>query len=168
MSPSAGGPAWLLLLPVVYLIWFFWSIRSTAAPAAPANGTSAVPTEARRYIRGVIGAGAVAMAVGVAQWPPADLLPFGLCVLVAAGASCCKLRLPGMVRTISTSFVVILFAAAELRWAEAMLVAAVAGVVQTYWNARTRPQTVRVLFNVSTVVLRASTACAAGRAGPRR
>lgn len=160
MSSSHGAQSWIILVPIAYLILFFWRIRST--PIQPQAASSAqIPLKAQLYTRAVAITGGILLVAGLANWASLDPLWFAVCVALAALASCGKVRLPGMVGNISTNFVVILFAASEMQWAETMVIAAVAAVVQTYWKARNRPQLVKVAFNVATVILSASAASAA-------
>jgi hypothetical protein len=160
MSSSHGVQSWIILVPIAYLILFFWRIRAT--PIQPQAAASAqLPIKAQFYIRAVAIAGGILLVAGFANWSSLDPLRFAVCVAVAAIASCGKVRLPGMAGNISTNFVVILFAASELQWAETMAIASLAAIVQTYWKARTRPQLIKVAFNVATVILSATAAYAA-------
>ncbi|MFN0103487.1 MAG: hypothetical protein ACKV2U_15520 [Bryobacteraceae bacterium] len=161
MSSSQEIQAWIILLPIAYLIWFFRRIRSKPIETQGAAGSTRIPMKAQLYIQAVAVAGGILLVAGSATWASLDSVRFAACVAAAALASGCKVRLPGMVGTISTSFVVILFAASELQWGETMALAAVAAVVQSYWKARRRPLPTQVIFNVATVVLSSTAAYAA-------
>ena len=153
--------AWIILLPIACLIWFFWRIRSKPMEAPASVRSMEIPMKAQFFIWAVAVAGGILFIAGCARWSPVDPMRFAVCAAVAALASGCKVRLPGMAGTISTSFVLILFAASELHWGETMAIAAIAAVVQSYWKARNRPVYTQLIFNVATVVFSSTVAVAA-------
>jgi len=128
---------------------------------AGAGSSMQIPVKAQLFVHGVAVLGASLLVVGLVQWSSLDPIRFAVCLAVAALASVCKVRLPGMVGTISISFVVILFAASELEWGEMMAMAALAGAVQSYWRAGRRPRPTQVFFNMAALVLSSAAAYAA-------
>jgi hypothetical protein len=160
-SSSGQFQAWFILLPIAYLMWFFWQIKSTPMPSAAPAQTADIPRRARYFVYAIAAAGAGLLAVGLAQWVPLDSGDFAFCLALAALAAGCKVRLPGMLGSFSTSFVVILFAAFELQMGEALSIAAVVGLVQSYCNASKRPRPTQVIFNVGNLIVSTAAAFAA-------
>lgn len=158
LAPLPWKEVWLVPIPAGYLIWFFWKIRTRARCSIGGTNRPGIPLAAQRYIHGVIAMGLVLGVLGLTRLASGDWMRFALCLLASVVASCFKVRLPGMAGTISTNFVLIVFAAAELGWGETLLIGAVAAIIQTYWSARTRPRPLQVSFNVSAVVLSATAA----------
>ena len=74
-------------------------------------------------------------------------------VLLASLASTLKVRLPGITGTISVNFLFILIAVAVFTFAETVLLAAVAGLIQCLWRPKSRPRLLQVSFNVAALAL---------------
>jgi hypothetical protein len=72
-------------------------------------------------------------------------------VLLALLASTLKVHLPGITGTISVNFLLILIAVAVFTFAETVLLASVACILQCLWRPRSRPRIVQVSFNVATL-----------------
>ncbi len=110
-------------------------------------------------------AGDLVLAAGLAMWNSPSQGRFAAWVAVAALPSCCKVKLPGKVGTTSTNLridTLCRFLDAERQ--DNGDCSGMGVVTETYWNARTRTRALRGLFNVATVVLGSSMACAACRA----
>jgi len=73
--------------------------------------------------------------------------------LLAWLSSTLKVRLPGINGTISVNFLFILVAIAEFTFAETVLLASSACVVQCLWRTRSRPRFVQVSFNVAVLAI---------------
>lgn len=159
LLPSQGvavpAVAWLLLMPVLYLVHFFQGLDS---PASGENESGAakpagLPRNAQLYAEAVIASGGALLVYSLlhAAWDePARFLVFLAVSLVAAG---CKLRLPGMTSTLSIGFVPLLIAAIEFPLGEALLMAALVGAMQCLWKAQNRPTSLQVLFNAACLCL---------------
>lgn len=72
-----------------------------------------------------------------------------------------KVRLPGLIGTITPGFVIVLVAMAKLDWAGTVAVGCLCGLVQTMWRAKTRPTAAQVLFNVAVMAISSAVAHAA-------
>ena len=161
----AGGhwmdaKAWLILLPLLYLVHFFTALSKTHDGAtAGSNAASKLPPRASAYIRMVIVAGAMLGVAGLLGWQVKDPLKLVVFGVLTAAASVCKIRLPGITGTLSLNFVVLIVAISELDIWEAVFLGAVAAVVQGLWRPKQRPVPVQVAFNAACLML--STALAA-------
>ncbi|MBL8241084.1 MAG: hypothetical protein JNM66_26920 [Bryobacterales bacterium] len=158
MAATQSIHAWIFLLPLVLLISFFWRIRKNPVQLEKSNAGQSLPRRAELFIHLTVLAAGALTVLGLFRWSTDDSNRFLAFAVMAALASGFKLRLPNMVGTISTNFVVILFAASELQWVETMVIASIAAVVQSYWRAKSRPKPIQVVFNVSAVVLSSTAA----------
>jgi hypothetical protein len=64
-----------------------------------------------------------------------------------------KVRLPGMMATISVGFVVTLFAITELPFFQTIVITAVIGTAQALWKPEQRPSAMKTIFSVSSLIL---------------
>jgi hypothetical protein len=158
VASSGSRDGWLLASAVLVLVAFFRRVATRPSTAAEAGRSNGVPVRLQVFVGALALAALTLLAAGLAQWEDRDPVRLGVFLAVAGLASGFKVRLPNMTGTISTNFVVILFAAVELAWLEAMLVAVVAAVVQSYWRARTRPKAIQVIFNAANLVASVSLA----------
>jgi hypothetical protein len=159
LSGQAFRPeAWLLLLPPIYLIHFYYglSLRKQADDRRedPESGGALSPA-AKLYISLVIAAGLTLLSWGLFHWEPAHGIRFAGYLAVVVLASTLKVRLPGMTGTIAVNFVVLLAAILALSLSELTVIAATAALVQSLWKTRRRAPAFRVFFNVATLVLSA-------------
>jgi hypothetical protein len=76
-----------------------------------------------------------------------------LAVMLALLASTLKVRLPGITGTISINFLFVLVSTALFTFAETVLLAALAGLVQCLWRAKSWPRLVQISFNVATLAI---------------
>lgn len=83
------------------------------------------------------------------QWN--DLPRYSCYLILALWASGMKVNLPGVTGTMSVIFLFILIGLKELSCAETLLMGFAGTVIQCYWNAKTRPKLVQVLFNVGSM-----------------
>ncbi len=160
---TVGVEAWLVVLPLLYLVHFFYGLSIGRRPgAATASDDAALqpglPVAAKAFIGVVVGLGVAVLAYAVAQWTSADPVRFAGFAALAVVAATWKVRLPGMVGTISLGFVVVLVSIIELSLAETALLCAAMGAVQSVWKTARRPALHQVVFNMSTLVVSASLA----------
>ena len=161
LLPLAGQhmapEAWLMLVPPLYLAHFYGvlTMRETAGGTPPAKQRveGGLPAPAQFYIGAVVAAGATVLAFAAMHWDSPDLLRFGCFALAALLASACKVRLPRMTSTISLGFVLLLLAASELRFSEAVMLGGMVGAFQTLWKPARRPKSLQVLFNAACLTL---------------
>ncbi|HTU40541.1 MAG TPA: HD domain-containing phosphohydrolase [Candidatus Aquilonibacter sp.] len=105
----------------------------------------------------------ITVSVGIAviasafwHWQSADLTRFACYLIVAALASSLKVQLPGIDGTMSVNFLFILLGVMELSLPETLAIGCTATFVQSVWQARNRPDPVKILFNVFGMMANAS------------
>jgi diguanylate cyclase (GGDEF)-like protein/putative nucleotidyltransferase with HDIG domain len=109
--------------------------------------------KARAFIATFIFAGFAVLGYAGWQFHTHDLLRF-LCYLgIAVLASGMKVRLPGIMGTMSVNFLFILLCVIELGFGETAVIGTVASLVQYFWKSRSRPKTVQVAFNLSAIAV---------------
>jgi diguanylate cyclase (GGDEF)-like protein/putative nucleotidyltransferase with HDIG domain len=90
-----------------------------------------------------------AALVAVAQWDGENPLRLAFCLIFAVMTSKLKVRLPGIVGSMSVNYVFILMAILELPLAQAILVGMAANVAQSTLAAVSRPAPVQIAFNIA-------------------
>src|SRR6266849_10585366 len=116
------------------------------------NSMPPTSTKARAYIGFTLLAGVLSVFVAIfysGQW--VDLSRFLCYLALALLASGMKVSLPGVTGTMSVIFLFILIGIRELGLAETVLMSCLGVFVQCYWNAKTKPKPVQVLFNVASM-----------------
>src|SRR4051794_30140062 len=108
---------------------------------------------ARIYIGVVLTAGAAALGNGLSFWQLQDPARFVCYLLIAAVASCLKVRLPGITGTMSVLFVVLLAGIVDLGLPETIVVGVASVLCQCFWHAKVKPRAVQLLFSVANVAL---------------
>lgn len=168
-SKSISPASWLAVLPLLYLVHFFYGLSRGARPkgsggsAGLTGAASGLPSSARWFVGSVVVAGALIFAFALFNWSCADPLRFAGYAALALVASTWKVRLPGMVSTISVNFVIILVAILELSMGETMLISAGVAALQSLWRTARRPRLHQIAFNMSALVISAAAAFAVGR-----
>jgi hypothetical protein len=169
LVPSSGrtvsGEAWLILLPLVYLVHFFLGLAEwrSSALARGDRPRASLPPGARMYVIGVVAAGVILLTAAMLQWEskiPARFLSY---LVLAVVASTLKIRLPGLQETITPAFVLLLVAIAHLAFAETVIMAALCGAMQVLWRPARRPMLAQVVFNPATLALSAAFAFGVSR-----
>ena len=148
---SFGGEAWLILLPLVYLVHFFVGLAHwKAAPGShEEQGGAGLPRAARKYVWGVLAAGVLVLAAAALGWQSPDPARFAVYLAFGLVTATLKVRFPRMTGTISVSFVPLLVTIAEMSFAEAVLTGVLVAAVQSLWKPERRPQRIQVLFNAA-------------------
>lgn len=108
-----------------------------------------MPNQAKAYIATIAALATATLALVASQWNPENLQRFVLLFALAMLASAMKIRLPGFKTTISPNFVFVLLGIAMLSFGETVLFGLGGALVQTLWNAQSRPKPVQVLFNAA-------------------
>src|SRR5579863_7428086 len=116
-----------------------------------------LPTKAFVGITASIGV--VVLGYVLSHWHSQDLVRFFCYLAVAVLASSLKVQLPGIDGTMSVNFLFILLGVVELSLAETLVIGCTATLVQSVWQARSRPDPVKVLFNVLGMMANASALC---------
>ncbi len=157
----AAPEGWLILLPLLYLVHFYYILSSGRGPSPTSSDdapATELPARASIYIYMIIAAGFGLLVYGALHWQSQSVSQFLGYFVMALLAGTCKVRLPRLTSTISLSFVLILVAIAELGYAEAVWLSASVAVVQTMWRARRPLKPIRVAFNTANLVLSTSAA----------
>jgi len=158
---SFDAVSWVPVIALLYLLHFFHGLSLN-----PHNGSgehksaTALPIRAAVYVGVIVTLGTALLAAAGISWHSQDPLRFTGYLIATGLLSTCKVRLPRMTSTISVSFVPLIAANAELPFPEIAVLSAVAAVVQSVWNAKTRPRAVQIGFNAACLVV--SSACAYG------
>jgi diguanylate cyclase (GGDEF)-like protein/putative nucleotidyltransferase with HDIG domain len=105
-------------------------------------------TRTKLFVVTTVSVGIVVMSSAFWHWQSADLTRFVCYLIVAALASSLKVQLPGIDGTMSVNFLFILLGVMELSLPETLAIGCTATLVQSVWQARKRPDPVKVLFNV--------------------
>lgn len=162
LVPSGGkavsGEAWLILIPLVYLVHFFMGLvewhSSTAVIGDQSN--EALPRAARMFVAAVVSAGVVLLTAAAVYWESHSLARFATYLALAVVASTLKIRLPRLHGTLTPAFVLVLIAIAQLSFSETMIMAALGGAVQVLWRSARRPTLAQAVFNPACLALSAA------------
>jgi len=157
---AVSGEAWLILLPMVYLVHFFLGLAEwhASSPAVGEQPNAPLPRPAQFYLICIVTAGVMLLGVTALCWQSGNLARFVIYLALAVLASTFKTRLPYVQGTLTPAFVLLLAAIAQLSFAETTAMAAVLGVVQVLWRAARRPMLAQVLFNPACLALSAALA----------
>ena len=120
--------------------------RRSTYPLGDEAGT--MSTRTKLFVGTTVSIGLVVLSSAFLHWQSADLTRFACYLLVAALASSLKVQLPGIDGTMSVNFLFILLGVMELSLPETLAIGCTATFVQSVWQARRRPDPVKVLFNV--------------------
>ena len=153
----AQPEAWIILLPLLYLVHFFYGLSIGAKnPEATAEASLAgqlVPRTAAIYMRIALAVGALLLARALVVFDTLDPARFIAFFALGVVASTWKLRLPGMPATISLGFVVTLFSIAEMPLSQAIVISAVTSLVQVFWKAQRRPAALQTAFSMASLAI---------------
>ena len=92
--------------------------------------------------------GAVSIGTGFAQWHTANMVQFVAYLAIALVASGLKVDLPGVSGNMSVNFLFVLLSIQELGFAQSLIIGGLSAMVQIFWNPRSRPKAVHVIFNI--------------------
>jgi hypothetical protein len=153
----AQPEAWIILLPLLYLVHFFYGLsigakNPDATADVPPSGHAA-PRNAGIYMRLALGVGALLLARSLVAFDAVDPARFVAFLSLGAVASTWKIRLPGMPATISLGFVVTLFSIAEMPLSQAIVISAVTSLMQVVWKAERRPSTLQTVFSMASLAI---------------
>src|SRR3954469_1638272 len=109
---------------------------------------ASISVKSRAFILMMVVLGAVSIGTGIAQWHTANMVQFVAYLAIALVASGLKVSLPGVSGNMSVNFLFVLLSIQELGLAQALIVGGLAAMVQIFWNPRTRPKMVHVIFNI--------------------
>jgi diguanylate cyclase (GGDEF)-like protein/putative nucleotidyltransferase with HDIG domain len=109
---------------------------------------NSMPIRARAFIAITAVSGVAVLLTACLHWHSGDLLKFLCYLLIAILASTMKVKLPGMDSTMSVNFLFVLLGVVELSLAETLVIGCAAALVQSLWKTTSRPDPVKVLFNI--------------------
>jgi diguanylate cyclase (GGDEF)-like protein/putative nucleotidyltransferase with HDIG domain len=116
-------------------------------------------TRTKLFVGITVSMGLLVLCSALWHWQSADLARFSCYLAVAVLASGLKVQLPGIDGTMSVNFLFILLGVMELSLPETLVIGCTATLVQSVWQARSRPDPVKVLFNVFGMMANASAFC---------
>ena len=157
IAPDSRPEAWIILLPLAYLIHFYSAVDGVKVPAYPPD-LRQLPRPARIFAHTMIAAGAVILGEAFVSWTSSDSLRFLAFLALGLVAATWKVRLPGMTGTVSVGFVVVLLAALQLSFPETAFISAAVGIVQCIWRPQQKPLPIQVLFSAACLVTSSSVA----------
>ncbi len=125
----------------------------------PPAKNDAMSTRTKLFVGITVSMGLLVLCSALWHWQSADLARFSCYLAVAVLASGLKVQLPGIDGTMSVNFLFILLGVMELSLPETLVIGCTATLVQSVWQARSRPDPVKVLFNVFGMMANASAFC---------
>ena len=125
----------------------------------PPAKNDAMSTRTKLFVGITVSMGLLVLCSALWHWQSADLARFSCYLAVAVLASGLKVQLPGIDGTMSVNFLFILLGVMELSLPETLVIGCIATLVQSVWQARSRPDPVKVLFNVFGMMANASAFC---------
>ena len=112
---------------------------------------------AKLYIATVLTAGALSLAYAMAGWNCADPLHYVCQLAIALVASGLKVTLPGILSTMSVSYVFVVLSMMEFSYPETVALACMATAVQCLWRPKYPPKLLQLAFNVASMAIAVST-----------
>jgi diguanylate cyclase (GGDEF)-like protein/putative nucleotidyltransferase with HDIG domain len=109
---------------------------------------ASISVKSRTFILMMVVLGAVSIGSGVAQWHTANMVQFVAYLAIALVASGLKVDLPGVSGNMSVNFLFVLLSIQELGLAQALIIGGLSAMVQIFWNPRSKPKMVHVVFNI--------------------
>ena len=119
----------------------------------------AMSTRTKLFVGITVSMGLLVLCSALWHWQCADLARFFCYLAIAVLASGLKVQLPGIDGTMSVNFLFILLGVVELSLPETLVIGCTATLVQSVWQSRSRPDPVKVLFNVFGMMANASAFC---------
>jgi diguanylate cyclase (GGDEF)-like protein/putative nucleotidyltransferase with HDIG domain len=116
-------------------------------------------TRTKLFVGITVSMGFMVLCSALWHWQSADLPRFFCYLAVAVLASGLKVQLPGIDGTMSVNFLFILLGVLELSLPETLAIGCAATLVQSVWQTRSRPDPIKVLFNVFGMMANASVFC---------
>jgi diguanylate cyclase (GGDEF)-like protein/putative nucleotidyltransferase with HDIG domain len=111
---------------------------------------TSMPLKAKVFVSSLVAlVGLAVLTFGVSHWQSQDLTRYLCYFFLAMGASCLKVRLPGITGTMSVNFLFILIGILELSFSETLALGCCATLVQCFWHVKARPKAVQILFNLA-------------------
>jgi diguanylate cyclase (GGDEF)-like protein/putative nucleotidyltransferase with HDIG domain len=118
---------------------------------------------AKIYIGLYYGGGLACLLYAARHWSCADPLHFVCHLLTALIASGLKVQVPGIMSTISVSYVFVVLSMIEFGYPETAVVASMAILAQSLWKTRRAPRVLQIGFNLAAIDIAVSAAYAVYR-----
>jgi diguanylate cyclase (GGDEF)-like protein/putative nucleotidyltransferase with HDIG domain len=112
-----------------------------------------MPRAAKLYVGVTVLAGLGTLTAGLMSWHSDNLTRFICYFIIANLASGFKVHLPGITGTMSANFLFVLISVTTMSLPESLVIACTGTVLQCVWRSKSRPATVKVLFNVASIAL---------------
>jgi diguanylate cyclase (GGDEF)-like protein/putative nucleotidyltransferase with HDIG domain len=112
-----------------------------------------MPRAAKLYVFATLLAGLGTLIAGLMSWHPDNLTRFICFFLIANLASGFKVHLPGITGTMSANFLFVLISVTTMSLPESLIIACTGTVLQCVWRSKSRPDLVKVLFNVASIAM---------------
>jgi hypothetical protein len=159
----AQPEAWIILLPLFYLVHFFYGLsitaRASGGPGEELFAGELLPRTARIYMSAVMGIGGMVLARALVAFDGTNLVRFAGIMVLGVVASTWKVQLPGMPVTISAGFVVTLYAIAALPFSHAVAIGAASCLTQVLWKEEPRAPALQSGFSVASLAIATALAC---------
>lgn len=112
-----------------------------------------MPWSARFYVAGVVGVSVACVFGAFHGWSPHLGARFFLYLAIAVASSGMKVSLPGIDGNMSVNYIFTLLSLLELGRPQALMLAVISAFIQTFWNVKSRPKVVQLLFNMACVAI---------------
>jgi len=157
---AVSGEAWLILLPLVYLVHFFLGLVEwhASSPAGGDQPDALLPRGAKVFVGVVVAAGLLLLGGAAWQWHSQSPVQFVSYLSLAVVGATLKVRLPGVQGTLSLSFVLVLAALPEMSFGEVAVISTVMAVAGVLWRPAQRATLAQVLFNPASLTVSAAVA----------
>ena len=116
-----------------------------------------MPLRARVYIGSILTVGTACFLYAMSGFRCADPVHYLCQLAVALVAAGLKVRLPGILSSMSVSYVFVVLSLMEFGYSETVLLACVATAVQSLWRRKTPPKLLQLAFNVASIAVAVST-----------
>ncbi len=113
-------------------------------------------TCAKLYIGTILALGAACLIYGVGGWSCADPLHYAAQLVTALIASSLKVKLPGILSTMSVSYVFVVLSLMEFSYAETIVLACLATATQYLWRPKYEVRLLKLSFNIASMAISVS------------
>lgn len=122
---------------------------------------ASISMKSRAFILMMVALGVAAIATGITQWHSTHMVQFIAYLAIALVASGLKVDLPGVNGNMSVNFLFVLLSIQELGLTQALIIGGLSAMVQIFWNPRSKPKPVHIIFNICSMATAVAFAFAA-------
>jgi diguanylate cyclase (GGDEF)-like protein/putative nucleotidyltransferase with HDIG domain len=112
-----------------------------------------MPRAAKLYVWATAVAGLAVLVAGTMSGSSDGVLRFACYFVMANLASGFKVQLPGITGTMSANFFFVLISVTTMTLPQSLAIACTATISQCIWRAKSRPDPIKIIFNVCSVAL---------------